>query len=108
MKLKKPKYWTIINGERTWKPPYGMCNRSLKKIILYLPIWLPKKISKEPILNHEYGHAYGIDGCKNPLCLMFESSKFSELLAKPFLFFRHFKFCKKCKEFLNDQGAFDN
>jgi len=113
--LKIPKGWTVEKtNERPCCNPFGMMNPSQKKIKLMPPKLVPKKITEGTILDHELGHAWGIEECKHMYCIMYEPSAmghtednmFYEVLAKPLQFINRFRFCKECRKYLEEKGAF--
>lgn len=114
-RLKIPTDYTItIKEKKSVSGVFGYHYRTKKLIELYPPSWLTekfgiKKYLLDKILEHELGHAWGIDGCKKPWCLIFEAKMWNEkwkdiwwerVLMAFFVGFNRFDFCKEHKEYL--------
>lgn len=104
MPLKMPDNYTVINGGRSCLPPYGMCNLAKRIVIINDPIPITNK-DEYVISEHEKGHIWGIKECGRQCCLMYESRRIYEILAKPLQLFYGFNFCDNCIKYLQKKGA---
>lgn len=108
MKLKAPPTYTIVITKPKWifRGPFGYHFANQRLIEIYPPkwAWFLRCWITNLILKHEVGHAWGIQGCSKPWCLMFEAmmwkSKWKDVwwerpIAMFFGLFNWYRFCKK-------------
>ena len=99
----------------TWNPfsIYGYCFRAKHLITFYPKKWMwPKFVYnffKNKVYRHEVSHAWGIDGCSKPWCIMFEAKEWKKEWSeawweKPLgAFFQTitlFRYCKEHRKFM--------
>ncbi|MGA1871444.1 MAG: hypothetical protein ACMUJM_23185 [bacterium] len=123
-RLQIPQEWTVSVKERSGCGPFGMCFLKKRQIEVYPPWWLPAhgksegsySLSERAIITHELAHAWGLKGCNRPWCLMYEpdrtgcspDNRIVEMLAKPLQLLFGFRFCSKCRKYLEQMNAFSS
>ena len=116
MKLKAPPTYTIVITKPKWifRGPFGYHFANQRLIEIYPPkwAWFLRCWITNLILKHEVGHAWGIQGCSKPWCLMFEAmmwkSKWKDVwwerpIAMFFGLFNWYRFCKKHAKEIGDR-----
>lgn len=112
-----PEDYTVIVHKPIWNwDMLGLHSSYNKEIHLWpwklIPKWfgLRNKVF-ELTWKHEAGHAWGIEGCSKPWCLMFEAKMWKDkwnnvwweqVLATIFGVFNKMRFCKKHRDYINE------